>query len=167
MLHIKIFSFTQILLEDPLYFSLTLIFDHQSDFWHERQRCSRLLGRLIFMTIFLFVSNGFYFEFLSGYFSSFCNFSHFNLALRFPLFFTTGYQAFYYNEHFADVICEHFLNLGLMCPPNFVEQFIPHSCIILTHRLILSYANRQTGKLMTSCVITMTHVKCYITVPSG
>ena len=66
MLHIKIFSFTQILLEDPLYFSLTLIFDHQSDFWHERQRCSRLLWAVDFHDNFLFVSSGFYFRISLG-----------------------------------------------------------------------------------------------------
>ena len=48
-------------------------------------------GRLIFMTIFYLSAVVFIFEFLSGHFSSFCNFSHFNLALRFPLFSTTGY----------------------------------------------------------------------------
>ena len=66
MLHIKIFSFTQILLEDPLYLSLTPIFYHQSDFWHERRRCSRLQLAVDFLTLFLFVSSVFYFRISLG-----------------------------------------------------------------------------------------------------
>ena len=57
MLHIKIFSFTQILLEDPLYLSLTPIFYHQSDFWHERRRCSRLQLAVDFLTLFMIIWN--------------------------------------------------------------------------------------------------------------
>ena len=159
MLHIKIFSFTRILFEYPLYLSLTLIFYHQSDFWHERRRCSRMQLAVDFLTLFYLSAVFFIFEFLQGYFISFCNFSHLNLASRCSLFSTTWYEAF----TITNILLMLYVNTPLiqvLCVPQILQNSLFRiSCIILTHRLILSYA--------TSITYIQTQVNLLIPIGSG
>ena len=58
--------------------------------------------------------------------------------------------------------------INIWSPPD-LSTTILRNCVV--NNFITMLQTRQipilTGKLMTSCVITMTHVKCYITGPSG